>query len=233
MEEEARDLLALAGDEQTAESWISRGEHGEPLAWITGLEEIAGHPLRVDPGVYVPRPQSEELANRAAELLVAEGGPAADLCTGSGPIVAHLLATVPATHVVGVEIDRSAAECARRNGVPVVVGDLAEPLASSAFGVVTAVAPYVPADEFRTLPRDVQRYEPRRRSTVVETGCTSSPRGDRVPLGSCGQAAGCSSSSAANKTSCSPRRWGAPDSKPSGPGATRTVVSGVSFSSSR
>ena len=161
-EEEARDLLALAGDDETAESWISRREQGEPLAWITGLEEFAGSHLRVDPGVYVPRRQSEELARRAAELLATDGGSAADFCTGSGPIAAYLLAAVPAAHVVGVEIDRSAAVCARRNGVPVVVGDLADPLASSAFGVVTAVAPYVPADDFRTLPRDVQRYEPRR-----------------------------------------------------------------------
>jgi release factor glutamine methyltransferase len=161
-EEEACDLLALAGDDETVESWIVRREQGEPLAWITGRQEFAGSELRVDPGVYVPRRQSEELARRAAELLSGEGGSAADLCTGSGPIAAYLLAAVPAARVLGVEIDRSAAECARRNGVPVVVGDLAEPLASSAFGLGTAVAPYVPAEEFRTLPRDVQRYEPRR-----------------------------------------------------------------------
>jgi release factor glutamine methyltransferase len=161
-EDEARDLLALARDDETAESWISRREQGEPLAWITGLQEFAGYQLRVDPGVYVPRRQSEELARRAADLLATGDGSAADVCTGSGTIAAYLLAAVPAAHVVGVEIDRSAAECARRNGVPVVVGDLTDPLASSAFGLVTAIAPYVPSDDFRTLPRDVQRYEPRR-----------------------------------------------------------------------
>jgi release factor glutamine methyltransferase len=160
-EEEASELLAFAPDDETAESWIVRRERGEPLAWITGVQEFCGSLLRVDPGVYVPRLQSEELARRAAELLV-PGGSAADLCTGSGAVGAHLLAAVPSARVIGVDVDRSAAACARRNGVPVVLGDLADPLRSHAFDLVTAVAPYVPEEELRTLPRDVQFYEPRR-----------------------------------------------------------------------
>jgi release factor glutamine methyltransferase len=161
-EDEASELLSLAEDDETAESWIARREQGEPLAWITGVQEFCGRRLRIDPGVYVPRRQSEELARRAAELLAATGSSAADLCTGSGAVAAHLLSAAPAVRVVGVEIDPTSAACARRNGVPVVVGDLTEPLLSSAFEVVTAVAPYVPVDELRNLPRDVQHYEPRR-----------------------------------------------------------------------
>jgi release factor glutamine methyltransferase len=159
-EDEARDLLALAEDDEIAESWIVRREDGEPLAWITGVQQFCGQLLHVDPGVYVPRLQSEELARRGAELLAPEGT-VADLCTGAGPIAAYLRTAVPTAHVLGVEIDPMATECARRNGVAVVLGDLTEPLDSSVFDLVTAVAPYVPAGEFRTLPRDVQRYEPR------------------------------------------------------------------------
>lgn len=55
-----------------------------------------------------------------------------------------------------------AAACARRNGVPTAVADLAEPLhGHAAFDLVTAVAPYVPTGELRLLPADVQRHEPR------------------------------------------------------------------------
>jgi release factor glutamine methyltransferase len=161
-EEEASELLTVAPDDETAESWIARRERGEPLAWITGVQEFCGSLVRIDCGVYVPRRQSEELARRAAELLVTTRGSAADLCTGSGAVAAHLLAAVPSARVVGVDVDPSAAACARRNGLPVVLGDLADPLRSRSFDLVTAIAPYVPQGELSTLPRDVQRYEPRR-----------------------------------------------------------------------
>ena len=76
-------------------------------------------------------------------------------------MASHLRVAVPTSSVVGVDLDPAAAACARRNGVPAVVGDLAEPLRPGArFDLVTAVAPYVPTDELRLLPADVVRYEP-------------------------------------------------------------------------
>src|SRR5437588_12916240 len=73
------------------------------------------------------------------------------------------MAVVPDAAVVGTELDERAARCARRNGVPTVVGDLGSPLrGDGTFDVVTAVAPYVPTVDITLLPRDVQRYEPRR-----------------------------------------------------------------------
>ncbi len=163
-EEEADELLAAAPDASTLEGLLQRRERGEPLAWITGSVEFCGRVLHVDPGVFVPRRQSEELARRAASLLERRGDEpwAADLCTGAGPIAAHLAAVVPRARVVAVDCDERAAACARRNGVHVLVGDLGGPLVPGAFDVVTAVAPYVPTSELRYLPSDVQRYEPGR-----------------------------------------------------------------------
>jgi release factor glutamine methyltransferase len=159
-DEEADELLAAAPDGATLEAWIRRREQGEPLAWIIGTLSFCGHALHVEPGVYVPRLQSEELARRAA-ALVPDQGRAVDLCTGAGAIGVHLMAETPTATVVGVDIDIRAVACARRNGVPALVGDLGHPLGSRAFDVVTAVAPYVPTGGLRFLPADVQRYEPR------------------------------------------------------------------------
>jgi len=158
--EEAEELVAAARDDATLEAWIRRREEGEPLAWITGSVVFCGHVVRVDPGVYVPRIQSEDLARRAALLLVSGGTAAADLCTGAGAIARFLGVAAPGALVVGVDIDMRAAACARRNGVHAVQGDLGEALRSGVFDVVTAVAPYVPTEELRFLPADVQRYEP-------------------------------------------------------------------------
>lgn len=160
--DEADELVAAAPDERTLETWIARRAKGEPLAWITGAVLFCGHAVRVAPGVYVPRTQSEELARRAAAVLP-HGGTALDLCAGAGAIAVHLMAEVPTATVIGVDLDPCAAVCARANGVPVLVGDLAAPLrGQDRFDVVTAVAPYVPSDDLRLLPSDVQRYEPRR-----------------------------------------------------------------------
>lgn len=159
--EEATELLAAATDEATLEMWLRRREQGEPLAWITGTVVFCGQPLQVAPGVYVPRLQSEELARRAAAVLPGNGR-AVDLCTGAGAVAAHLMAEVPTAAVVGIDIDVRAVACARRNGVPAAVADLAGALRSDGgVDVVTAIAPYVPTSELGLLPAGVQRYEPR------------------------------------------------------------------------
>ena len=157
--DEARALLGAAPDTDTLDTWVERREQGEPLAWITGTSTFCGHVVGVDPGVYVPRWQSEELARRAAVLLPHHGR-AVDLCTGAGAIAVHLASAVPGAVVIGTDLDERAVHCAGRNGIVAVVADLGEPLRSDAFDVVTAVAPYVPGRDIAWLPADVQRYEP-------------------------------------------------------------------------
>lgn len=158
--DEARELVLAAPDEATLGAWLRRRERGEPLAWIIGSSRFCGQVVRIAPGVYVPRPQTEELARRAAALLP-DHGRAVDLCTGSGAVAAHLRAARPNAKIVGVEIDPAAAGCARRNGITTLLADLDAPLRGDSFDVVTAVAPYCPTGDLCLLSADVQRYEPR------------------------------------------------------------------------
>ena len=159
--EEAAERVAADPGGERLDAWVTRREQGEPLAWITGSIEFCGRRVHVDPGVYVPRFQTQELARRAAALLPGAGR-ALDLCTGSGAVAAHLRAEVASASVVGVDRDPVAVACARVNQVPALVGDLAEAVRpGAALDLVTAVAPYVPNDDLRLLPADVQRYEPR------------------------------------------------------------------------
>ncbi len=84
-DEEAVELLATAPDDAALDALVARRTSGEPIAWITGATTFCGVEVAVDPGVYVPRWQSETLARRAADLLP-DGGTAVDLChrVGSG-----------------------------------------------------------------------------------------------------------------------------------------------------
>ncbi len=183
--EEAHELVAAAPHDGALETYVRRREQGEPLAWITGTARFCGHDLHVYPGVYVCRPQSEELARRAAALLAERGDGdgtgtdphtgtgtdphtgtdtdprALDLCTGAGAIAVHMKARSPTAAVVGVDLDLAAVRCARSNGVPTILGDIGQALCSRVFDVVTAVAPYVPTSELAYLSADVQRYETR------------------------------------------------------------------------
>lgn len=163
-EEEAAALRAAAGDADELEALVRRRTAGEPLAWLVGGVDFCGLWVRVHPGVYVPRWQTEALAERAASLLPPEGV-AVDLCTGAGAIAAVLRARRPAATVIATDIDPGAVACARANGLDAVLGDLDAPLPPalrSAVDVITAVVPYVPTDELVFLPRDVVAFEPRR-----------------------------------------------------------------------
>jgi release factor glutamine methyltransferase len=161
-EEEADELISrAAGDDALLDSLVARRLTGEPLAWIVGKISFCGVEIRVDPGVYVPRWQSEPLARRAVDSLPATGV-AIDLCTGSGAIARILTTRRPGARVVASDIDERAVACASVNGIEVYQGDLFGPLPSTLEGrvdVVVGVVPYVPTPALSLLQRDTFAFE--------------------------------------------------------------------------
>jgi release factor glutamine methyltransferase len=144
------------------EDLLARRVDGEPLPWVTASATFCGLRIRVDRGVFVPRPHTEPLARRAVELLP-ETGVAVDLCTGTGAIAAVLAHERPHATVLATDVEPAAVACARSNGVDARPGDLDGPLPASfvrRVDIVTAVVPYVPTEELHLLPRDVRRFEP-------------------------------------------------------------------------
>jgi release factor glutamine methyltransferase len=162
--EEASELLAsAAGDAELRDSMVRRRLTGEPLAWITGRVRFCGIEIRVDPGVYVPRWQSEPLVRRAVARLPANGT-AIDLCTGTGAAANALMLGRPAARVVASDIDPRAVACATANGVDVHLGDLFAPLPAALKGrvdVVVGIVPCVPTSELALLQRDTFTFESR------------------------------------------------------------------------
>ncbi|WP_187368926.1 methyltransferase [Baekduia soli] len=160
--EEAEELLVAAGgDHACLAALVARRLTGEPLAWITGTVVFCDLVLRVDPGVYVPRWQTEPLALRAARRLPADGT-AIDLCTGAGAVARTLTDRRPGARVVACDVDERAVACARSNGVDALHGDLFDALPAALLGtadVVVAVVPYVPTPELALLQRDTFTFE--------------------------------------------------------------------------
>jgi release factor glutamine methyltransferase len=160
--EEAEELFARAGgDDDLLNALVQRRLTGEPLAWITGSVVFCDLEIRLDPDVYVPRWQSEQLARRAVERLPS-GGTAIDLCTGAGAIARTLMVNRPGARVLASDVDERAVACATINGVDAYRGDLFDPLPRALEGqvdVVVGVVPYVPTPELPLLQRDTFTFE--------------------------------------------------------------------------
>ena len=162
---------------------------------------FCGVRVLVEPGVFVPRPQTEALARRAVGAAAVDGI-AVDLCTGSGAVAVVLRAERPGATVIATDVDPLAVACARRNGVEALPGDLDEPLPPAfreRVDVVTAVVPYVPTEALHLLPRDVLAYEPLARWTADRAGRRSSNRPRAPPRACSGRAGRCCWSSAGTK----------------------------------
>jgi release factor glutamine methyltransferase len=131
--------------------YVDRRAAREPLQHITGEAPFRHLVLRVGPGVFVPRPETEVVVDAVLDRLAALAGPrVVDLGTGSGAI-ALAVATEHAGSVVhAVEADPSAYAWAERNcagsGVDLRPGDMADAFhdLDGTVDVVVSNPPYIP-----------------------------------------------------------------------------------------
>lgn len=163
----------LAPDELAAyRALIQRRRTGEPVAYLLGVREFYGLPIRVDARALIPRPDTETLVEVALERTRPRSayGRAADLCTGSGCVALAFAGKRPTWRVTAVDASPGAAEVARDNcvrlglawNVAVLEGDLFAPLPAGArFELVTANPPYIPESEIAGLDATIRDFEPR------------------------------------------------------------------------
>lgn len=173
-EVEARAITAMrVPADRVAEvmTLVDRRARREPLQHILGVAAFRGLTLAVGPGVFVPRPETEIVAQYAIDALRARPTVeplAVDLGSGSGALALALATEVPNARVVAVEKTPETVPWTRRNverlgagRVSVVVADLADALPDLAGSVDVVVSnpPYVPE---RALPRDpeVRLFDP-------------------------------------------------------------------------
>ena len=141
-----------------------------PLQHLVGVAGFRGLEVRVGPGVFVPRPETEVVAGRAIEGAAAASADGrsvvvVDLCTGSGAIALAVATEVPAARVHAVELSEQAHAWAAQNlagsGVDLRLGD-----AATAFddldGIVDVVVsnpPYIPPGAVPVDP-EVRDHDP-------------------------------------------------------------------------
>lgn len=140
-----------------------------PLQHLTGVAYFRNLELAVGPGVFIPRPETEGVAELAIQALrsVPMEPIAVDLCTGSGAIAISLATEVPHSKVFAWELNPESESYLRQNlrgNVELVMGDISEDhrLFEDLAGTVDVVVsnpPYIPN---WAIPRDleVQLHDP-------------------------------------------------------------------------
>jgi release factor glutamine methyltransferase len=158
-------------DAATIDSLLTRRAEREPLQHITGRAPFRQLELLVGPGVFVPRPETEQVAQLAIDALRSMPDPepiGVDLGTGSGAIALALATEVPHARIWACEnsgdaypwTSRNFAEIAAPNAT-LVFADLANalPELDGTVDVVISNPPYIPAE---AIPRDpeVRLFDP-------------------------------------------------------------------------
>ncbi|GAB3963503.1 peptide chain release factor N(5)-glutamine methyltransferase [Actinoallomurus acanthiterrae] len=152
---------------------IARREAGEPLQHITGRAFFRYLELKVGPGVFVPRPETEVMAGWAIDTLhkMDVGDPlVVDLGTGSAAIALSIAQEVPRARVHAVEKDPKAYVHAARNvedldergRVQLHLGDFGDALhdLDGKVDLVVSNPPYIPMSEWEYVPEDVRDFDP-------------------------------------------------------------------------
>ena len=148
---------------------VARRAAREPLQHITGTAPFRHLELQVGPGVFVPRPETEQVVQFAIDALLnaPDAAPIGiDLGTGSGAIALAMASEVPHARIFAAEISPEAHAWAARNtaiaaNLTLVHADLADafPELDGQASVVISNPPYVPDD---AIPRDpeVRLFDP-------------------------------------------------------------------------
>lgn len=164
------------GEDRLAAYWqrVERRARREPLQYILGSTEFMSLPFDVRAGVFVPRPDTEILVERADALLRAlpldRSLSALDLCCGSGIIGVALACRIGNLDVTSVDVSPEAVELTRHNArkneiaerVAVLEADVLAYLdrPGRVFTAIVCNPPYIETGQLAILPREVREHEP-------------------------------------------------------------------------
>jgi release factor glutamine methyltransferase len=157
---------------------IKRRTGREPLQYILGYTEFYGLRIKVGPGVLIPRPETELLAEEAittianCKLQVAGEDKDSsffilDLCTGSGCIALALAKAFSDARVYGTDMSADALGYAKENAglnniknIIFLKGDLFKPIKDMQFDMIVSNPPYIRENDMKLLQPEIRDWEP-------------------------------------------------------------------------
>lgn len=155
---------------------LLRRKHHYPLAYLLGKVEFMGLSFKIKEGVFIPRFETEVLAETAIDLIRGSEDlrfrnlKILDIGTGCGNIAVCLAKFLPNVRIVATDISVSALDIARENAKRNRVEDRIEfiqvdiftyllPTTYYLLDIIISNPPYIPTKEIKNLQKEI-RFEP-------------------------------------------------------------------------
>jgi release factor glutamine methyltransferase len=153
---------------QQMEEIVQRLKRFEPIQYILGETEFFGLTLKVNPGVLIPRPETEELVKWITETVWPSKSTILDVGTGSGCIVLALKKQLPQTEISALDISEQAIQTATKNAelnnlkIEFIQSDILKWRKKNwpFFECIVSNPPYVRELEKKQMHSNVLKYEP-------------------------------------------------------------------------
>lgn len=154
-----------------------------PVAYIIGKKEFMSLEFKVEPGVLIPRPDTENLVETVIDYCrkqKLQSPQIIDLCTGSGAIAVSLAYYLKEAKVVGTDISAKALKIASHNvekhdlkdRMSILKSDLLEEFIKreiKGIDILVSNPPYIAQSEMETLAPEVKK-EPKKALVAGEDG---------------------------------------------------------------
>jgi release factor glutamine methyltransferase len=162
---------------QKIDEYLKRRTKKEPLQYIFGYTEFYGLKIKTGPGVLIPRPETELLAEKAKKII-SKFSPESfrdrisnfrflDLCTGSGCLALALSREFPEAQVYGTDTSEVAIRYAKENAylneiknVKFATGSLFDPVKELKFDLIISNPPYIKRSDIKSLQPEIKDWEP-------------------------------------------------------------------------
>lgn len=142
-------------------------KNGMPLEYVTKRMHFMDYSLRILPGVFIPRFETEYFIELIEKLMDFVPEQILDIGTGTGAISIALAHLYPDVHIVATDISDKAIRCARENIKEYGLTDRIHLLQCSIcngvntrFDLIISNPPYIPSSRLHSLPKSVRDFEP-------------------------------------------------------------------------
>ena len=149
---------------------LNRRLSSEPISYILGYREFMSLKFFVSPGVLIPRPDTEVLAEFAIQKAKEIKNPhILDLCTGSGALAVSIAKYVNGAETTAIDFSPVCIEHAKKNAaengvvcrVNVILQDILEDFSlNKKFDILVSNPPYIKTEVINTLEKNVKDFEP-------------------------------------------------------------------------
>lgn len=146
---------------------LQRRQSGEPLAYITQTKEFWSLELNIEPGILIPRPDTELLIETTLAITKQKQSlNILDLGTGSGCIALALAKELPQSNIVACDNSQTCINVAEKNAdklklnnVSFILSDWFNEISKTNFDIIVSNPPYIsPQDP--NIEHEVKTFEP-------------------------------------------------------------------------